>query len=73
MIADFLHVAYPFLLISQTYHLLLLRAKRVGSVESSVRSAKPRYTVYWNAARGQNLRLAKSVRRIFAALSFRTR
>jgi glycosyltransferase involved in cell wall biosynthesis len=62
MIADLLQVAYPFLLIRQTYHLLSLRAKHVGSVESSVRVLKPCYTEYWNAARGQCLRLARVVR-----------
>ena len=35
MIADLLQVAYPFLLIAQTYHLLSLRANRGGAVASA--------------------------------------
>jgi glycosyltransferase involved in cell wall biosynthesis len=37
MIADLMQVAYPLVLISQTYHLLLLRANRAGAVASAVR------------------------------------
>lgn len=43
MIADLLQVAYPVLLISQTYHLLSLRANRVAATEPSVRLARSRY------------------------------
>jgi len=41
MITDLLQVAYPIALISQTYHMLSLRANRVGAVTSAVRIGKP--------------------------------
>lgn len=40
MIADLLQVAYPVLLISQTYHLLALRANHTGTAKSAVRVVK---------------------------------
>ncbi len=43
MIADLLRVIYPVLLISQTYHLLSLRAHHPGRVASVVRLVKARY------------------------------
>jgi hypothetical protein len=42
MVADLLHVAYPFVLISQTYHLLSLRANRADAAAFAVRIGKPR-------------------------------
>lgn len=42
MIADLLQVAYPLVLISQTYHLLSLRANRAGAAAFAVRIGKPR-------------------------------
>jgi glycosyltransferase involved in cell wall biosynthesis len=41
MIADLLQVAYPLVLISQTYHLLLLRTSSPGAVASVVQVEKP--------------------------------
>ncbi|MGA8146766.1 MAG: glycosyltransferase [Gallionellaceae bacterium] len=42
MITDLMRVDYPLVLISQTYHLLLLRTNRRGTVASAVRIEKPR-------------------------------
>lgn len=42
MIADLLQVAYPLVLVSQTYHLLSLRANRTGPVASGVQIRKLR-------------------------------
>ncbi len=43
MIADLLQIAYPFALISQTCHLLSLRANHARALPSVVRIGKPRY------------------------------
>ena len=43
MIADLLQVAYPVLLISQTYHMLSLRVNHAGTVEPVVQVVRPRY------------------------------
>lgn len=46
MVADLLQVVYPVLLISQTYHLLSLRANHAGVVASVVRLMKARYNAF---------------------------
>jgi glycosyltransferase involved in cell wall biosynthesis len=49
MIIDLLQVAYPVLLILQTYHLLSLRTNHAGTVESVVLRVMPQYKVYWRS------------------------
>jgi glycosyltransferase involved in cell wall biosynthesis len=47
MIADLLQMAYPLLLISQTHHLLSLRADRAPTLESMVRIVRRRSSFHW--------------------------
>jgi hypothetical protein len=49
MIIDLLQVAYPILLISQTYHLLSLRTNHARTVGAVVRRVMPQYKVFWRS------------------------
>ena len=46
MITDLLQAEYPFLLISQTYHLLSLRTNPASPVKALVRVMRPRYNAH---------------------------
>jgi len=49
MIIDLLQVAYPILLISQTYHLHSLRTNHARTVGAVVRRVMPQYKVFWRS------------------------